>query len=90
MRRELAASVPDDLRPVLRGLHPSGLRVFAGPPDVFDAVFARLDGGGSALHLEFFGTVRARWHGRPVDLPPRMREVALALTLLPTASIATR
>ena len=83
VRPELAASLPEDLRPVLRGLTPSGLRVFAGPPDVFDGVFAELEGGGSALHLEFFGTVRARWHGRQIDLPPRMREVALALALHP-------
>jgi len=83
VRPELAASLPEELRPVLRGLAPSALRVFAGPPDVFDGVIAAMSGGGSALHLEFFGTVRARWHGRPVALPPRLREVALALALHP-------
>ncbi len=83
VRPELAASLPEDLGPVLRGLAPTALRVFAGPPDVFDAVIAAIEGGGPALRLEFFGGARARWHGRPVDLPPRMREVALALALHP-------
>jgi hypothetical protein len=83
VRPEMAASLPEDLRPVLRGLAPSALRVFAGPRDVFQGVVATIVGSGPALHLEFFGTAQARWHGRPVALPPRMREVALALALHP-------
>lgn len=83
VRPELAASLPEELGRVLRGLAPSALRVFAGPPDVFDGVIAAIEGGGSALRFEFFGGARVRWHGRVVDLPPRMREVALALALHP-------
>lgn len=83
VRPELAASLPEDIGPALRGLSPSALRVFAGPPEVFQGVIDAVVGGGTALQLEFFGAARVRWHGRPVDLPPRMREVALALALHP-------
>ncbi len=83
VRPDLAASFPEDLGPALRGLSPTALRVFAGPPDVFEGVMDTVVGGGPALQFVFLGAVRARWHGRPIDLPPRMREVALALALHP-------
>jgi len=79
-----AHHVPADLARILAGLHPLALRLFAGPTELFATVWDAVGDGGPRLRLRFFGAVVCRWDGTPVDLAPRLAEVALALTLSPT------
>ena len=78
-----AHHVPADLVRILASLHPLALRLFAGPAELFATVWDAIGGGGPRLRLRFFGAVVCRWDGTPVDLAPRLAEVALALTLSP-------
>lgn len=76
-----AHNVPATLVPVLSSLHPVALRVLSGPPDLFQSVWATLGGPTVELSLRFLGGVECRWQGRDINLPARLAEVALALTL---------
>lgn len=78
-----AHHVPADLARILAGLHPLALRLFAGPAELFATVWDAVGGDGPRLRLRFFGAVACRLDGTPIDLAPRLAEVALALTLSP-------
>lgn len=84
LRPGAAHDLPDDLASLVAGLHPTALRLFSGPARLFEAsVWSAIGGAGPALRLTFLGAVRARRAGELIDLPPRLAEVALALTLHP-------
>jgi len=78
-----AHHLPTDLAALVAGLHPAALRLFGGPPAVFAPVWDRLAGDGPPLRLRFFGGAACRLEGVPVELPLRLAEAALALTLHP-------
>lgn len=77
------ADVPPALLQLLRSVHPVALHLFSGPAALFQGVWDGLGATGPALRLRFFGGIGCRVAGSPVDLTPRMAEVALALTLHP-------
>lgn len=81
--RGAAHNVPASLVPVLSSLHPAALRVLSGPAQLFQGVWATLSGPNVELSLSFLGGVECRWQGQDVNLPARLAEVALALTLHP-------
>ena len=84
VRPGAAHDLPRDLASVVAGLNPTALRLFSGPARLFhEPVWSTLSGDGAPLRLRFFGAAQARLDGRPVELPPRLAEVALALTLHP-------
>lgn len=78
-----AHHLPSDVVALLTGLHPAALRLFGGPTHVFAPVWDSLTGDGPALRLRFFGGAGCRLEGVQVDLPVRLAEAALALTLHP-------
>lgn len=77
------SSVPSDVITLLGTLRPQALRSLSGPEELFEVVWSELAAQPTVLSFHFLGAAEVHVEGRPVTLPPRVAEVALALVLNP-------
>ncbi len=77
------AGLPSDVVTLLSATNLQALKGLSGPSNLFEGVWSELAAQPTVLRFSFLGAPEVLVEGRPVELSPRVAEVALALVLNP-------